>query len=647
MKPLLLILLCLFGISAGAADPQPESTASFVVHILGYIRKDYPAAVADGKITSAAEYQEQIDFVTSALQTAKALPVLSQEKEVLGGLEQLRGEILKKAPAEAIAASTLKIERKVISVAGIEVAPLRWPDRRMGQTAFAANCASCHGSEGRGDGPSGAKLDPKPSNFHDESMEGMSPFQAFNTIRMGVPGTGMAAFSNFSDREVWDLAFYVIGLRHEGRPTAAAQGSTRVNLADVSNRSDADLIQALEGTADQKARALSELRLRVPSQDPMLAALSVARSKLKEAADLVRSGDRAAAKQAAVMAYLDGVEPIEPRLRAKDSDLVTLLEERMADVRGAIDAGIAAEPVQRRVEAAIDVLARAQEALQREEASPTISFWIAAGIFTREAFEAVLILVTLLGVIRSIGSRRAAMFVHGGWLAAVGVGLIAWFFSGWVMAMSGVQREFLEGIVSLLAVTVLLYFGFWLHRKTEIDKWRAFISDMVKTAVEGRNLFALGAVAFMAVFREAFETVLFLRALLLEAGPSHGVAVAGGVLVSFIFVVFLAAALVKFSVKIPVRQLFGISSLVLVSLSLILIGKAVHSFQETGLLSMTELPFRLRSDLVGLYPTYESVVPQILVLGISVAIWLLGRRGRPVPRESFPVNARGDVSQSS
>ncbi len=169
---------------------------------------------------------------------------------------------------------------------------------------------------------------------------------------------------------------------------------------------------------------------------------------------------------------------------------------------------------------------------------------------------------------------------------------------------------------------------------------------MVESAVTGRNLFALGAVSFMAVFREALETVLFLRALLLEAGPAQQAAVGLGVSVSFCFVVFLAAALVKYSVKIPIRQLFGISSVVLVLLSLILIGKAVHSFQETGLISMTSLPFHARFDLIGLYPTYESLVPQVIVFLISSAVWVSGYRSER--RKALSLSpAPGDVSQST
>src|SRR5699024_1815364 len=80
---------------------------------------------------------------------------------------------------------------------------------------YAQNCALCHGQNGKGDGPAGRSLDPIPSNFHDiDLMLNVSPYQAYSSIRLGVPGTAMVSFSGqFSDEEMWDLAFYIKSLR--------------------------------------------------------------------------------------------------------------------------------------------------------------------------------------------------------------------------------------------------------------------------------------------------------------------------------------------------------------------------------------------------------------------------------------------------
>jgi len=602
----------------------PENEASFVVHILGYIRKDYGGAVENGKVKSKFEYEEQIEFVKAAIQSAKGNAKLKDNLNVLSGLETLHQGILKKVSADQVAKEAGMLEAKVIEVASLEVAPLRWPDRAHGKKLYKQSCTSCHGAEGHGDGPAGRGLEPPPADFYAQGMFDSTPYQLFNTIRLGVPGTGMAAFSELSDREVWDLAFYLVSLRHE---PAAAPGKLDpgFSLAQVANSTDNELLEKLSGTLDEKKMGLAQLRLHsLPSQGSN-DSIKVARAKLDETLAAVQRGDFKAAKQAAVMAYLDGVEPIEPKLRNKDEALTILIEEKMGNLRAAIDAGMGVGAIENRIGEVREVLARVEKTLDSADFSPTVTFWVAMGIFTREAFEAILIIITLLGVIRSLGSRKAALYVNGGWVLALSLGVLGWIFSGWLMNISGAQREILEGTVAFLAVAVLLYFGFWLHRRTEIGRWTAFLKDMTKNAVEGKNLLALGFVSFMAVFREAFETILFLRALVLETGPSHHFAVLGGVLVAFVFVLVLAVVLVKYSVRLPLRQLFSISSAILLILSFMLLGKGVHAFQEVGMIGTTLFPISLRWDFLGIYPTYESWIPQLILLAGATAVWLHGR----------------------
>ncbi len=616
------LLFSFWTVGVLAADSLGD--ASFVVHILGYVRKDYSGAVENGKIKNNSEYKEQIEFIESAIASAKDSSKLKSEEAVLTGLESLRRGILKKVSAEKVASDALALETRIIQVAGLEVAPLRWPDRAHGKKLYKESCTQCHGVNGHGDGPMGKRLDPPAADFFAEGMSESTPYQLFNTIRLGVPGTGMAAFSELSDKEVWDLAFYVVSLRHEAAPIATGT-LPRFSLAEVANSTDRDLLKKFPGSSEEKIRQLGHLRLHSLPSEGGANTISIAREKIEEALAALQRGDNASAKQAAVVAYLEGVEPIEPRLRAKNPELTVEIEEKMANLRAAIDAGLTQGAVEKRAEEVRDALAQVEAVLSKPDFTPAFSFWVAMGIFTREAFEAVLVIITLLGVIRSIGSRKAALYVHGGWMLALGLGLIAWFFSGWILQISGAQRELLEGSISLLAVVVLLYFGFWLHRKTEIGRWRAFLGDMVKSAVEGKNLYALGAVSFMAVFREAFETVLFLRALVLEAGPAHYFAVGGGVLLAFIGVVILSTILVRYSVKLPLRQLFSVSTVILLLLSFILVGKGVHSFQEVGLLGITLFPIHLRMEILGIFPTYESWIPQSILIVACFGVWLYGK----------------------
>ncbi len=78
--------------------------------------------------------------------------------------------------------------------------------------------------------------------------------------------------------------------------------------------------------------------------------------------------------------------------------------------------------------------------------------------------------------------------------------------------------------------------------------------------------------------------------------------------------------------RIPIRMLFNISSLIMVALAVILTGKALHAFQEVDVLSVTLSPFAFHSDWLGIYPTRETLVAQIVILGLSVFLWMYGKR---------------------
>ena len=204
------------------------------------------------------------------------------------------------------------------------------------------------------------------------------------------------------------------------------------------------------------------------------------------------------------------------------------------------------------------------------------------------------------------------------------------------MHISGVGRELLEGYTSLFAVFVLLYVGFWLHRQTEIKRWKHFLEVKVQGFLDGKKLWGLAAISFVAVFREAIETILFLRAIWLDSTPTAQHALTAGVLSSLALVIFLSWLALNLSARLPLRQLFSLSSLIMLALATILTGKGIHSFQETGILGATMSPFNFHIDLLGIYPTLESVVGQIAVFMLVLVIWYANKRSTQSARNVTP-----------
>jgi mono/diheme cytochrome c family protein len=78
--------------------------------------------------------------------------------------------------------------------------------------AGAGNCVSCHGADGKGDGPAGAALDPAPRNLHAAAdyKYGAGDHGIFRTVKYGVDGTGMAPLEGvLTDEQVWQVTAYV------------------------------------------------------------------------------------------------------------------------------------------------------------------------------------------------------------------------------------------------------------------------------------------------------------------------------------------------------------------------------------------------------------------------------------------------------
>jgi len=186
----------------------------------------------------------------------------------------------------------------------------------------------------------------------------------------------------------------------------------------------------------------------------------------------------------------------------------------------------------------------------------------------------------------------------------------------------------MEAITAFFAAGVLLFVGFWLHQKTEITRWKTFVETQVKSALEQKSLWGLAMISFIAVFRETLETVLFLRAIWVDCGPAARNGLAIGVAASFISVMALAWIALRFSRRLPIRQLFTISSAMMAALAVMLIGKGIHSLQETGTLSITSTPLHLHSELFGIFPTWETWVSQLLVVALISFLWNQGRRNQ-------------------
>jgi high-affinity iron transporter len=618
LKTVLLSALLIWSISA-RADEQPQS----ILQMLDYIGVDYPKTVTNRTIVNQAEYAEQVEFAGQIKQSVAILPAFPEKDAVRVQASALEALVASKEGGDKVATVATEIKAAIIRNFAVVTSPKSAPDLRAAASLFQQNCASCHGVQGKGDGPLAATLQPKPADFHDgERQAQRSIFGLYNTISVGVKGTAMSPYKTLTEDQRWALAFYVSQFsssdaeRRQGQ-LLWSQGKGRAQFPDLKNLVMATSRDLSQGNGDD-AKILAYLRanpdsLKVGKGSP----LQFSSDKLRESLESYRNGDVQGAYQIAVAAYLEGFELAEAGLATTDPKLRTTIESGMYYYRNLIKQNAPVGLVIAEHGKLQELLATAENRMQSTTISPGVGFASALGILLREGLEAVLILAAIIAFLTKTGRRDALPYIHAGWIAALLLGIATWFVASYIIDVSGASRELTEGVTALLAATILLYVSFWLLNKLHIQHWKNFIESKVRGALSGRTLWLLAAVSFIAVYREVFETVLFYETLWAQVGDEGSKAVLLGIGVGALLLVVLAWAIFRLGVRLPLRLFFGVSSGMLYILAIVFAGKGVAALQEAGKLpiSVVDLP---RLDLLGIYPNMQSLGLQALLVVLAL-----------------------------
>src|SRR5574341_486715 len=180
----------------------------------------------------------------------------------------------------------------------------------------------------------------------------------------------------------------------------------------------------------------------------------------------------------------------------------------------------------------------------------------------------------------------------------------------------------------LLATAVLFSVSYWLLSKIDVARWTAFVKGRMDSALAGGSGLALASVAFLAVYREGLETILFYKALFSSGAPSAEAAVAGGIALGAIALVALYVAINYLGLRIPMKPFFAIPGAMLYYLAFVFAGKGIAELQTAGYLPLTALDWAPRLPQLGIYPTLESLLLQgvLLVLAAFALVWSTLRR---------------------
>jgi high-affinity iron transporter len=609
-----------------AAERPPDGgDAQRLVALLDYVGGDYALAVRDGVVISVPEYEEQVKFVADARGMAASLlgPAAAADDPLLQALATVDSKVLAKASPDEVAGACRAAKKAAILRFRLRTMPDERPSLPRAEALYAESCAVCHGAGGDGDTERAKLLDPPPASFRDPArLSTLSPYRVYNALTFGVRGTGMAAFDTLSPADRWSLAFYVFRLGHAGAPEG---GPVALSVADQAARSDREIVEMLqaEGHPDP-AKALVFVRREAAFQEPP-PSVGVDRTRrlVRQAVAAAADGRWRDADRQVLDAYLQGFEPLEPRLRVRDAAGTLAVEAAFRDLRASLARRENARAEAEALDARLASLAQGRRA--------AVPFLAAFLIYFREGVEAALLVGALLAGLRRLGRADARPWVHLGWVMALPAGILTWWASDRLVALAAHQRELMEGVIALLAAAVLFSVSFWMISKAESRRWTGYLRQGLESSLSRRNLFLLAGLAFLAVYREAAETVLFTQALLLDAADARG-QVWGGALLGLLAVVAAALVMSRSVMRLPLGAFFGVSSALLCALAISFAGSGIYELVAAGYLPPRPVRFP-EVPWLGIHADLTSLLVQLSIVGVigAAAVVTLRRRTEKAP----------------
>ncbi|WP_066393510.1 FTR1 family iron permease [Neobacillus mesonae] len=254
------------------------------------------------------------------------------------------------------------------------------------------------------------------------------------------------------------------------------------------------------------------------------------------------------------------------------------------------------------------------------------SLWDAALILLREGLEAILIVGTLIAFLKKMGQASKQKWIWAGVAAgilasAVLAVVINIVFSKIVAASS---REYIEGITGVVAVVMMLTVGAWLHNKSSIGNWNKYINQQMQQAIAKGSLISFALISFLSVFREGAETIIFYTGITPYISLQQLII---GVVLAIAILGVVGFLIIHYSVKIPIRLFFKVATLLIYLLAFKILGVSIHALQISNVLSMSTVQNLPYIDWIGMYPTWETFLTQLLlVVFIFIMTWIVKKR---------------------
>ncbi|MFD2444953.1 FTR1 family protein [Bacillus sp. CGMCC 1.16607] len=264
-----------------------------------------------------------------------------------------------------------------------------------------------------------------------------------------------------------------------------------------------------------------------------------------------------------------------------------------------------------------------QERLQLLSGKTSYSYIDALLILLREGLEALLIITGLLAFLKKTNHQDKQGWIWGGVFGGIVASAILAivmnvFFSKLTAASS---REYIEGVIGIIAVVMMLTVGAWLHKKTNIAHWNQYIKENLGNALAKGSLLSMTLLSFLSIFREGAETIIFYAGMAPSMEMNQLIL---GIGIAIVILVILGFVIIRYSSVIPMRPFFITATLLIYVLSFKMLGVSIHALQVANTLPVHSLANVPYYDGLGFFPTLETIIPQfvliVMIIGTTIYV---------------------------
>ena len=305
------------------------------------------------------------------------------------------------------------------------------------------------------------------------------------------------------------------------------------------------------------------------------------------------------------------------------------IDSKVEASKTALESRIAGKRIKESFDRLSEALVAVAADLDNWEATSSWSaFWInfvaSISIILKEGFEAILIVAAIIAYLRKKGKQHHIKSVYLGCIIGVFASILMAILLNALAGGQGDKQELIEGLTMIFATAVLFYTSNWMVSKADEHQWEGYIQSQVNESSEKGSVFGLASTAFLAVFREGAEIVLFYQALVLGANGSTAIsAIWWGLGIGIVLLVGVYFLIKFVSIKMPLKPFFMATSILMFIMCVAFVGSGIDEFIEGDFISATQLKGWPTFSILGIYPTVETLLAQLLFLIPVVACFVL------------------------